>query len=66
MFGKKSRTTPTAAESPSHPDDNLRLKSTGERATILRRYPDGAVKVALVDKSYPCEDIVSADDIRPA
>jgi hypothetical protein len=65
MFGKKSR-TPTASAIPSHPDDNLRLKSTGERVTILRRYPDGAVKVALVDKPYPCEDIVSADDIRPA
>lgn len=65
MFGRKSRTT-TASAIPSHPDDNLRLKSTGERVTILRRTPDGAVKVALVDKPYPCEDIVSADDIRPA
>ena len=65
MFGRKSRTT-TASAIPSHPDDNLRLKSTGERVTILGRTPDGAVKVALVDKPYPCEDIVSADDIRPA
>jgi hypothetical protein len=66
MFGRKSRTTPTASAIPSHPDDNLRLKSSGERVTILRRYPDGAVKVALVDRPYPCDVIVSADDIRPA
>jgi len=66
MFSRKSRTT-TASAIPSHPDDKLhRLKSTGERVTILCRLPDGAVKVALVDKPYPCEDIVSADDIRPA
>lgn len=65
MFGSKRRTT-TASASPSHPDDNLRLKSTGERVTILTRLPDGDVKVALVDKPYPCEDIVNADDIRPA
>ncbi|MEW2415319.1 hypothetical protein AB0953_16610 [Streptomyces sp. NPDC046866] len=64
MFGRKSRTA--ASATPSHPDDNLRLKSTGERVTILGRTPDGAFKVALVDKPYPCEDIVSADDIRPA
>ncbi|MCY0917018.1 MULTISPECIES: hypothetical protein [unclassified Streptomyces] len=65
MFSRKSRAT-AASAIPSHPDDNLRLKSTGERVTILGRTPDGAVKVALVDKPYPCEDIVSADDIRPA
>lgn len=65
MFGRKSRTT-TASAIPSHPDDNLRLRSTGERVTILCRYPGGAVKVALVDKPYPCDAIVSADDIRPA
>lgn len=64
MFGRKSK--PTASATPSHPDDNLRLKSTGERVTILRRYPDGAVSVALVDRPYPSNDIVSADDIRPA
>ncbi|MFD8142473.1 hypothetical protein [Streptomyces sp. NPDC059708] len=65
MFSRKRRTT-TASTIPPHPDDNLRLKSTGERVTILSRLPDGAVKVALLDKPYPCEDIVSADDIRPA
>lgn len=65
MFGRKRRTT-TASAIPSHPDDNLRLQSTGERVTILSRMPDGDVKVALMDKPYPCEDIVSADDIRPA
>lgn len=66
MFGRKSRTT-TASAIPSHPDDDLqRLKSTGERVTILSRLPDGDVKVALVDKSYPCDAIVSPGDIRPA
>lgn len=64
MFGRKRRTATSAI--PSHPDDNLRLKSTGERVTILNRTPDGAVKVALVDKSHLCEAIVAADDIRPA
>ncbi|MFD6113623.1 hypothetical protein ACFWG0_26420 [Streptomyces yangpuensis] len=64
MFSRKRKTTSTAI--PSHPDDNLRLKSTGERVTILSRTPDGTLKVALVDKPYPCEDIVSANDIRPA
>ncbi|MFJ9340222.1 hypothetical protein ACIRP0_13145 [Streptomyces sp. NPDC101733] len=64
MFGRKSKTA--APVIPPHPDDNLHLKSTGERVTILRRYPDGGVHVALVDKPYPAEDIVSADDIRPA
>lgn len=65
MFDRKRKTT-TAHTIPPHPDDNHRLKSTGERVVILCRLPDGAVKVALVDKPYPCEDIVSADDIRPA
>ncbi|MFE2326110.1 hypothetical protein ACFXD5_19645 [Streptomyces sp. NPDC059385] len=65
MFGRKRRTT-TASAISSHPDDNLRLKSTGERVTILSRTSDGAVKVALVDRPYLCEDIVSADDIGPA
>jgi hypothetical protein len=65
MFGRKSRTTPASAI-PSHPDDGLRLKSTGERVTILGRGHDGTLNVALVDKPYPCNAYVSADDIRPA
>lgn len=65
MFDRKRRTITTSGI-PSHPDDNLRLKSTGERVTILSRMPDGAVKVAFVDKPYLSEGIVSADDIRPA
>ncbi|MFJ3200986.1 hypothetical protein [Streptomyces sp. NPDC086989] len=66
MFGRKSKPTPAPAI-PSHPDDKIyRLKSTGVLVTILCRYPDGGIKVALVDEPYPCEDIVSADDIRPA
>ncbi|MGW4505721.1 hypothetical protein ACWENO_13885 [Streptomyces sp. NPDC004436] len=64
MFGRKRKaTTPSA---PSHPDDNLRLKSSGERVTILSRMPDGDVKVAFVDKPYPSEGIASPDDLRPA
>ncbi|MFE6815267.1 hypothetical protein [Streptomyces sp. NPDC057677] len=64
MFGRNRKAT--ASSEPSHLDDNHRLKSSGERVTILSRTPDGAVKVARTDLPYPCDAIVSADDIRPA
>lgn len=62
MFGRNRKAT--AYSAPSHPDDNHRLKSTGERVTILSRLPDGAVKVVR-DLPYPCDAIVSPDDITP-
>ncbi|WP_432124473.1 hypothetical protein [Streptomyces sp. C10-9-1] len=65
MFGIGKRKT-TAPSIPSHPDDNRRLKSTGERVTILGRTPDGSVRVARADLPYPCDDIVNASDITPA
>ncbi|GAA2803227.1 hypothetical protein [Streptomyces showdoensis] len=62
----RTRKSQPATSQPSHPDDNRRLKSTGERVTILGRTSDGAVRVALTDRSYYCDTIVSPDDIAPA
>ncbi|MFD0074287.1 hypothetical protein ACFVIY_17820 [Streptomyces sp. NPDC127166] len=64
MFGRKSKTT--AYSAPSHPDDNWRLKSTGQRVTILRRLGNGDVKVAADSDGILREDIVSARDITRA
>ncbi|PVC73491.1 hypothetical protein [Streptomyces sp. CS081A] len=66
MFGRKSKSKPLTPSIPPHPDDNWRLKSTGQRVAILRRLDCGDVSVEVTDSPYPRDAIVAADDLRRA
>jgi hypothetical protein len=63
MFGK-SKPKPTAT--PTTQSDQYRLKSTGQRVTLLRHLSGDGVRIAM-DTNRSCrEDIVSIHDITPA
>lgn len=63
MFGKRNR---TATPAPAAQSDQYRLKSTGQRVTLLEHLSGGDVRIALDTPYITRDDIVSARDITPA
>ncbi|MFE0142196.1 hypothetical protein [[Kitasatospora] papulosa] len=63
MFGKSKRTTVTTSTARS---DQYRLKSTGQRVTLLEHLGNGDVRIAMDTDRICRDDIVSARDITPA
>lgn len=62
MFRKKKTTAPaTAVQS-----DQYRLRSTGQRVTLLEHLGGGDVRIAMDRGRAGRDDIVSARDITPA
>jgi len=66
MFGNRKRKTPACSAVPNEPNDQFRLKATGQRVTLLSHLGNGEVKIAM-DTEYITRDaIVSVHDITPA
>ncbi|MFE9200420.1 hypothetical protein ACFYMH_30910 [Streptomyces albidoflavus] len=63
MFRKK-KTAPATA--PAAQSDQYRLKSTGQRVTLLEHLGGGDVRIAMDRGRVGRDDIVSARDITPA
>ncbi|TXS78675.1 hypothetical protein [Streptomyces sp. sk2.1] len=63
MFGKCNRTTTPI---PAAQSDQYRLKSTGQRVTLLEHLSGGDVRIAMDTEHITRDAIVSARDITPA
>ncbi|MFD7065923.1 hypothetical protein ACFV97_01650 [Streptomyces sp. NPDC059913] len=66
MFGKKSKSTRAAATTPTAQSDQYRLKSSGQRVTLLEHLGGGRVHIAKDSGRTLRDDIVSIHDITPA
>lgn len=64
LFSRKSASGSVSA--PAAQSDQYRLKSTGQRVTLLEDLGGGEVKIAMDTASSTRDDIVSARDITPA
>ncbi|MGW6288876.1 hypothetical protein [Streptomyces sp. NPDC055107] len=62
LFSRKS----APASAPTTQSDQYRLKSTGQRVTLIEDLGGGEVKIAMDTASSTRDDIVSARDITPA
>ncbi|MEU0143578.1 hypothetical protein ABZ203_27740 [Streptomyces albidoflavus] len=62
MFRKKKTATPA----PAVQSDQYRLRSTGQRVTLLENLGGGDVRIAMDRGRAGRDDIVSARDITPA
>lgn len=63
MFGRSKRKAETI---PTVPSDQYRLKTTGQRVTLLTDLGNGEVRIARDDDNILREAIVSIHDITPA
>ncbi|MFJ3344153.1 hypothetical protein ACIPPN_09995 [Streptomyces diastaticus] len=64
MFRKKKTATPAPAAGTQ--SDQYRLRSTGQRVTLLEHLGGGDVRIAMDRGRAVRDDIVSARDITPA
>ncbi|MFB8417398.1 hypothetical protein ACFC63_18010 [Streptomyces albidoflavus] len=62
MFRRKKTTAPA----PAVQSDQYRLRSTGQRVTLLEHLGGGDVRIAMDRGHVWRDDIVSARDITPA
>ncbi|MGC5534257.1 hypothetical protein [Streptomyces sp. SR-10] len=62
LFSRK----PASVAAPAAQSDQYRLKSTGQRVTLIEDLGGGEVKIAMDTAHTTRDDIVSARDITPA
>ncbi|WP_331760625.1 hypothetical protein OH810_31985 (plasmid) [Streptomyces albidoflavus] len=62
MFGKRKNPSSPITK----PNDQYRLKTTGQQVTLLEDLGDGNVRIAMDRGPVGRDDIVSSRDITPA